>query len=317
LNSSPTSQSTCDTPYWAEQDANWNVLGIVNSSGVLTERYEYSAYGLRSPYISAGSNDPFCTAATIASMRFNAGGTIEPWALCEVGHQGLMHDEEDGTVYNRVRYLSTWLNKFLSEDPIGNTDNNNLFEYERSLPTCFCDFTGMLPNPYGSTVTYAPGDPTAPLVCVGLPVYNETPWMPGDFSDRFILNLTITVVGAEVPLKGQVAGGIGAVGGSAVSTACGIEVKYRYTTQVVACWYGSITTFSPPPLSELFGGEPATITYNFTGLGKPFTMVFGVGWKKRISCCGKILYEEGWHELDQTSPITTWYPLKSTTINTN
>ena len=31
INSSPSSQSTCDVPYWACQDANWNVLGVVDA----------------------------------------------------------------------------------------------------------------------------------------------------------------------------------------------------------------------------------------------------------------------------------------------
>jgi hypothetical protein len=30
--------------YWLLQDANYNVIGVVNSSGTLVERYEYSAY---------------------------------------------------------------------------------------------------------------------------------------------------------------------------------------------------------------------------------------------------------------------------------
>jgi hypothetical protein len=40
------------------QDANWNVLGIVNSTGVLGERYEYTPYGQRTVYFSPGVNDP-------------------------------------------------------------------------------------------------------------------------------------------------------------------------------------------------------------------------------------------------------------------
>ena len=58
INSNPTAQSICDTPYWACQDANWNVLGLVDSTGTLTERYEYTAYGQRLVFISAGTNDP-------------------------------------------------------------------------------------------------------------------------------------------------------------------------------------------------------------------------------------------------------------------
>jgi RHS repeat-associated protein len=147
LNSSPTSQSTCDTPYWAEQDANWNVLGIVNSSGVLTERYEYGAYGQRTPYISAGSSDPFCTAATTASRRFTVSGTVEPWALCEVGHQGLMHDEENGLVLNRARYFAPQAARFLQRDPCSYVEGLDIYQYARSSPVTLVDPTGLRSAP--------------------------------------------------------------------------------------------------------------------------------------------------------------------------
>jgi RHS repeat-associated protein len=145
LNSNPTSQSTCDTPYWAEQDANWNVLGIVNSSGVLTERYEYGAYGQRTMYSGAGSNDPFCTAATTASTRFTANGTAEPWALCEVGHQGLIHDEESDLVYSRKRMFNAMFGRMSQREPFGYryVDGINLYAYERNAPSDRVDPSGL------------------------------------------------------------------------------------------------------------------------------------------------------------------------------
>ena len=50
-------EQNCETFYYAMQDANYNVLGIVNSSGDLKERYEYTPYGQRTVYKSAGGND--------------------------------------------------------------------------------------------------------------------------------------------------------------------------------------------------------------------------------------------------------------------
>jgi hypothetical protein len=94
LNSSPTTQSTCDTPYWAMQDSNFNNLGVVNSSGVLTERYEYTPYGNRVVYFASGSNDVGDFAPSVASQRFVVSSTGQAWGICPIGHQGLMHDEE-------------------------------------------------------------------------------------------------------------------------------------------------------------------------------------------------------------------------------
>lgn len=47
-------QCLCDGFYDGLQDANYNVLGIVDSDGELVERYEYTPYGQRTVYKSAG-----------------------------------------------------------------------------------------------------------------------------------------------------------------------------------------------------------------------------------------------------------------------
>ncbi len=108
------------TSYWHLQDANFNDLGIVNASGTLAERYEYSAYGLRQPFISVGSNDPGCYAPTAISTRvITSGSVIQPYGINDIGHQGLMHDEESGLVYNRARMLNPALGRFMQEDPLG------------------------------------------------------------------------------------------------------------------------------------------------------------------------------------------------------
>ena len=162
LNSSPTGQSTCDTPYWACPDANYNVLGVVDKNGVVQERYEYTAYGQRTAYFSPGSNDVGCHAPTVGSRRFVAGSTTEPWGVCEVGHQGLVHDEECGLVYNRARELSPDIGRFLTRDPIGydsippesptyhdsgSTLDANLMEYAKGNPIYFTDASGNAPIP--------------------------------------------------------------------------------------------------------------------------------------------------------------------------
>ncbi|HUO10118.1 MAG TPA: hypothetical protein VM008_17560, partial [Phycisphaerae bacterium] len=75
INSDPTNSShqTCDQPYWLCQDANYNVLGVVDSTGTLQERYEYSAYGQRQVFTSAGSNDPGCYSPTMGRPQSRRG----------------------------------------------------------------------------------------------------------------------------------------------------------------------------------------------------------------------------------------------------
>ena len=52
----PSSSAMYDySDYWVVQDANYNVVGVVNEHGRLSERYEYTPYGHRVVFITAGS----------------------------------------------------------------------------------------------------------------------------------------------------------------------------------------------------------------------------------------------------------------------
>jgi len=131
--------------YWACQDANWNVLGLVNNAGMLMERYQYTPYGQRQVYTSGGSNDPLCYTPILASQRFDnvLGGGIEPYGLCEFGHQGLMQDEESGLVYVRHRYLQPVLGRWMQQDPIRSNRENNLYHFLQSSPIMMTDPEGL------------------------------------------------------------------------------------------------------------------------------------------------------------------------------
>jgi RHS repeat-associated protein len=143
LNSSPTTKSSCDVLYWACQDANWNVLGIVSSTGVLTERYEYSPYGQRTVFTSAGSNDPMVMGCMFNSNKFVISSVAQPYGICEVGHQGLFHDEESGKIYVRSREFDPNLGRWDQRDYLGGyADGMNLYQDERSNPVNMVDPSG-------------------------------------------------------------------------------------------------------------------------------------------------------------------------------
>src|SRR5690606_14169731 len=44
--------------YYTQHNANFNVIGLTDAAGNLVERYEYTPYGQRQVYKSAGTNDP-------------------------------------------------------------------------------------------------------------------------------------------------------------------------------------------------------------------------------------------------------------------
>lgn len=97
---------SCERFFWAMQDANYNVLALVNATGMLTERYEYTPYGQRTVYKSAGSDDALAQSPIgTHSQAFVISSVDQPYGLCDVGHQGLLFDKEFGIYRVRVRDL--------------------------------------------------------------------------------------------------------------------------------------------------------------------------------------------------------------------
>jgi RHS repeat-associated protein len=115
------------------QDANYNVVGVVDDDGVLVERYEYTPYGRRTVMQGVGSNDALCSAPSLTSQRLSSGSIIQPYGICEIGHQGLMHDEETDLIYNRARMLHPILGRFIQRDPLGYVDGMSLYPLGRRI----------------------------------------------------------------------------------------------------------------------------------------------------------------------------------------
>ncbi len=129
-------QCLVDSFFYPMQDANYNVLGVVNADGVLVERYEYTPYGKRTVYFSPGTNDPDCYAPTNISRRWTPGtggnpGTLGPtggpYGLCEFGFTGKVHDEDTGLMYFNYRMYDPRLGRFQNRDPIEYPDGLNAY----------------------------------------------------------------------------------------------------------------------------------------------------------------------------------------------
>ena len=109
------------------QDANFNVTAIVNSSGSVLERYNYTPYGevtFLNPDFSAAS-----------SQYSSAIGNTHPYT-------GRERDPETGLQLNRHRYYASWLGRWTSRDPIGYRGGPNLYWYLGGMPTRFVDPSG-------------------------------------------------------------------------------------------------------------------------------------------------------------------------------
>ncbi|CAM3529392.1 putative Rhs family protein [Xenorhabdus nematophila ATCC 19061] len=104
------------------QDALGSTIALTNAQGAVIEKHGYTAYGLESV---SGSNN--------AAFRF-AGRRIDP---------------ETGLSYNRARYYSPTLGRFLQTDPAGIEGGLNLYAYVGNDPVNFIDPTGQ----WGETVS--------------------------------------------------------------------------------------------------------------------------------------------------------------------
>ena len=137
----PPGATACDNFYAVLQDANYNVLGMVESYyGLgLVERYEYSPYGKRQVLYCSGGSDLACYVPLSQSLTCNWIGTL----FNEFGHQGLLHDEETGLIYNRARFLHPTLGRFMQQDPMGYVDGINLYLDYRNNPVRYRDPRGL------------------------------------------------------------------------------------------------------------------------------------------------------------------------------
>ena len=121
--------SGLDERFYAMQDPNWNVAAIANVSGVVQERYRYTAYGT-----------PTFMASTFVPRNPNT--SAYAWDALYTGRH---LDAETGLYQYRNRYYHAELGRFVNRDPIGyKGGDRNLYRYAGNSPTRFVDPTGLV-----------------------------------------------------------------------------------------------------------------------------------------------------------------------------
>lgn len=140
-----------DDPLYVIQDANYNVVAMTDSNGVVDYQYAYYPYG----EFQAVENGAGVSSGNRAALAY---------------HQGLWLDRETGNYYNRNRYYIVRLGRFGQRDPSGTTlllvttaavngqpmspsscssseglyqDGLNVYEYLTSAPTVRLDPMGL------------------------------------------------------------------------------------------------------------------------------------------------------------------------------
>jgi len=104
-----TSDSPSGLGSFSMTDLRYSVYGVVDSNGVLLERYKYDPYGKHTV------------------MNAGYGVLAESAIGQEFGYTGRRHDSEDtGLMYFRARYYSEELGRFVSRDPLGTALDVNM-----------------------------------------------------------------------------------------------------------------------------------------------------------------------------------------------
>jgi RHS repeat-associated protein len=112
------------------QDANFNVTAAVNDDGnAVVERYAYTPYG-----------EPTILDADFTADSVNDDGysDIDNRHL----YTGREFDWDSGLQLNRHRYYASHLGRWLTRDPIGYEEQNNLYNYAGSSPISHLDASG-------------------------------------------------------------------------------------------------------------------------------------------------------------------------------
>ncbi len=112
---------------YALQDANWNVTAIVNTSGMVQERYSYTVYGL----------------PTFLNPDFTvrSGGSDYAWETLYCGYRW---DGESGLYQVRNRYLNPLLGLWITRDPLMfAAGDSNVSRYVNNNPITLIDGRGL------------------------------------------------------------------------------------------------------------------------------------------------------------------------------
>lgn len=125
-----------DDDHFVCRDRQFNVVALLDDSGTVVERYEYSPYGERLVLDTDYSAD--------LDGISDVGNPI--------GHQGLYHDAETGLVYNRARYRDAELGRWLGRDILQYADGLNQYTDKQNRPIFWF-------HSNGNEVQFNPSDP--------------------------------------------------------------------------------------------------------------------------------------------------------------
>jgi len=109
---------------FVQQDTDWNVTALVDTSGTVKERFIQTPYGV----------------ATVLTAAWASTTDAYSWVY---GFQGGRYDPVTGMFHFGARDYSPTLQRWVQEDPIGYVSGVDKFQFAESDPPRFSDSTGL------------------------------------------------------------------------------------------------------------------------------------------------------------------------------
>ena len=151
---------TSGTVLYYHRNQQFSILALTDSSGNVSERYAYTAYG-QPTFLNASAT---VQTSSAAGNRYTY--TAREW------------DATLGLHHFRARWMSGLTGRFLTRDPIGYEDwESSLYHYVYGRATVLVDPSGLTPVP-GDPLPGFPttGTPTTPSPVTNGPIWPSKPW---------------------------------------------------------------------------------------------------------------------------------------------
>jgi RHS repeat-associated protein len=119
---------TLDERRYSLQDGNWNTIALTSTSGTVTERFSYDAYGV--PTFLTGAGTVQASSAT-------------GWETLYAGYR--WDGDPSRMYYVRNRFLQPYVGTWNRRDPVGHSAGMNLQGYVNDMPIQAVDAFGLQP----------------------------------------------------------------------------------------------------------------------------------------------------------------------------
>jgi RHS repeat-associated protein len=184
---------TLEERLYVQQDANYNVTAVMNTSGTVQERYLYDPYGARSIFdASYGSR----------------GSSSYAWAY---GHQGLRSDSETQLIYNRHHMFSPGRSRFIQIDPLVYVDRLSVYQFVGDSPIDAIDPLGLAKCDLAGVIESAIVDAIAKKMIR----------MAAGRSFKAVMKKALLVAGGAVVANGPLSASLGSKADSVKNRRCG------------------------------------------------------------------------------------------------